>query len=343
MRRDGGKGRRTAAVVVASVIAHGGVIAAAVMWWPATTAEIADVHAPRDARTYLSTSAAEQLPVMLIDLTPTPTPAPRPMPRSRPMPMRMSASRGPATTSTVEPPSPSPSQSPSAPTDTMRMRGPDLTLPEAVAERVGSGKPHVVERSGRVEPERDGYVIHDGVTDVAVDRDGTAHFHDKPDLQTHLGGLTPAGLGNMIARWYQDPAAAFDNRTFQDLPPVERAVPGGWDSGISGLPPTSNTDAPSAEMPNRTIATFDLTATAMRWAHVGDPYASRKRKLLDRSFAERAELGGAYRAQQLDRSAALMHDNLVAMWAAPGDAASHRAALFALWDECAEGDGPLGD
>jgi hypothetical protein len=75
---------------------------------------------------------------------------------------------------------------------------------------------------------------------------------------------------------------------------------------------------------------------------VGDPYASRKLKLLDDTRAERVESGGAYRAAQLERSAQLMARNLEALWRATADPAARREVLFELWDECAEGEGPAG-
>jgi len=86
---------------------------------------------------------------------------------------------------------------------------------------------------------------------------------------------------------------------------------------------------------------MDLTAYLMRKFHVGDPYASRKRKLLDDTIDERAQQGGAYRAEQLSRSAELMRANLDQLRAATPT--ELREALFELWDECAEGEGPTGE
>jgi hypothetical protein len=38
-----------------------------------------------------------------------------------------------------------------------------------------------------------------------------------------------------------------------------------------------------------------------------------------------------------------MRRNLEALWRATPDPAVRRDALFVLWDECAEGDGPIGE
>jgi hypothetical protein len=74
----------------------------------------------------------------------------------------------------------------------------------------------------------------------------------------------------------------------------------------------------------------------------GDPYASRKLKLLDDTRAERAELGAQHHAEDLARSAEFAQRNLEALWRATDVPAERRDALFAMWDECAEGDDPDG-
>src|SRR6185312_1077038 len=61
------------------------------------------------------------------------------------------------------------------------------------------------------------------------------------------------------------------------------------------------------------------------------------------TFVERAAHGETYRAGQLARSAEEMQANLERVWATTRDAAARRATLFELWDECAEGSGPLGE
>src|SRR5262249_27420024 len=72
-------------------------------------------------------------------------------------------------------------------------------------------------------------------------------------------------------------------------------------------------------------------------------YASRKLKLLDDTRDERAALGAQHRAEDLARAAEIMQRNLETVWQATADPVERRDALFALWDECGEGDGPVGE
>jgi hypothetical protein len=88
---------------------------------------------------------------------------------------------------------------------------------------------------------------------------------------------------------------------------------------------------------------LDVTALLMRKLGVGDAYAARKRKLLDDTFDERAALGAQHRTEDLARSAELMRRNLEVVWRATEDPEERRDALFTLWDECGEGEGPDGE
>ncbi|MFN0247922.1 MAG: hypothetical protein ACKV2T_13620 [Kofleriaceae bacterium] len=82
-------------------------------------------------------------------------------------------------------------------------------------------------------------------------------------------------------------------------------------------------------------AEFDVTDAFMRnQGH--DPYASEKRKFLDRTREQRVEIGKRYRKEQLAQSAQLMADNLARLWAITSDPAKRKDELLALWDECAE-------
>src|SRR5437588_671770 len=49
------------------------------------------------------------------------------------------------------------------------------------------------------------------------------------------------------------------------------------------------------------------------------------------------------RTGQLAASAELMRRNLEALWKATANPDERHAVLFELWDECAEGEGPIGD
>src|SRR5262249_4112823 len=72
----------------------------------------------------------------------------------------------------------------------MHMRGPELHLSDAEADGILDhplGPPDQVFRSGRLENAGGGKgAIHDAVTVVSVERDGTAHFHDEPDIDIHF-------------------------------------------------------------------------------------------------------------------------------------------------------------
>jgi hypothetical protein len=241
------------------------------------------------------------------------------------------------------------------------MRGPDLRLDEATLGRIARGgrAPERIARSGRLESTGGGTgVIHDAVTDVTVERDGTVHLHDRPDVDMHWDIHLPtpdrikeglAQAGRDVATWYADPYAGARVGPSQDVPRDVAATPGACDHWgdlcnidlqqrqreISQLQRTAGGSILHGKL--------DLTALLMRASGVGDAYASRKLKLLDDTRAERAELGAQHRAEDLARAAELMQRNLAAVWRATGDPVERRDALFALWDECAEGEGPVGE
>ena len=82
----------------------------------------------------------------------------------------------------------------------------------------------------------------------------------------------------------------------------------------------------------------------MAWLHrkfIGDPYASRK--LIDTTRDARAQLGSNHRRDQRDRASELAQRNVDALWRATIEPAERRAALFAMWDECIETEGPDGE
>jgi hypothetical protein len=241
------------------------------------------------------------------------------------------------------------------------MRGPDLRLgPETVDRIVRGGRaPERIARSGRLESAGGGRgVIHDAVTDVTVDRDGTVHLHDKDDVDWHWDidlptpdrikdGLKQAGRD--IATWYGDPYARARVGPSQDVPRDAAATPGACDhwGDLCNIDVTQRYDEVSAlqRTAGGSIAhgKLDLTALLMRKLGVGDAYASRKLKLLDNTRDERAALGAQHRAEDLARAAEIMQRNLETVWRATADPVERRDALFALWDECGEGDGPVGE
>lgn len=232
---------------------------------------------------------------------------------------------------------------------TLAMRGPDLALPATVRDRIAgeTGGPPVVRRSGRMAPAGGGTaVIEDRVTTVRVARDGTVRFEDKPDFEIHLALPTPARLreyaaaaGRQLTEWAADPYAQARVGTMHDVAPQLAIHPGDcdhWDDACSREIRVRNRK-PADAIPPLIWGKFEFSDAMIR-AFSGDPYASRKRKLLDDSRDERAELGAQHRAEDLARSAELALRNLEALWRTTSDPAARRDALFAMWDECDEGD-----
>ena len=240
----------------------------------------------------------------------------------------------------------------------MHMRGPEWHLSDGDADRILDHPlppPPKVYRSGRLQSAPGGTgVIADAVTAVTVEPDGTAHFHDAKDFTFHFHLPLPSlddlrhseralrGFGDEIGRglreWYADPEAIARGGPATELPEHLEAEPNQCDRWGDKM------CEPEPMPPPTTIASgkADLTAYLMRKFHVGDPFSSRKRALLDITREERGEQGAVFRAQQLARSAELMRRNLERLWATQREPAARREALFTLWDECTEGDTTAG-
>lgn len=216
----------------------------------------------------------------------------------------------------------------------MAMRGPELHPGDAVLAPIADApghEPHDVPPSRR---------IGDMVTTVAVDRDGTAHFHDRGDAEAHANLNKPTlaraarEQASYVAAWAEatDPATANDHehdvvpscdehslfRCFYKYPRVNA-------DGVSLLG-----------------GKLDVSSYLMREAGI-DPNAAQKSRLLDESRLERAERGAQYRSQQYASSGVQIQANLQRLWASTPNADERRAALFALWDECDEGPGESGE
>ena len=241
------------------------------------------------------------------------------------------------------------------------MRGPTLVAPDGLLDPIARGgtAPAPVPHSGMLRDAAGGRgVVDDLATTASVARDGTVSFADKPDVDVHFhipAVPTPDGIvkgfrdaGHAIGEWYVDPYAQTRYGSFQDLPRHLQAEPdrcATWGDMMCD-------DANSPELETKTRenqrgqigfgGSMDLTAYAMKKLHLGDPWAGRKRKILDATFAERVAKGDAYHGDQLAHSSELMHANLERLWATTPGAAARRDALFDLWDECGEGEGPSG-
>jgi hypothetical protein len=256
--------------------------------------------------------------------------------------------RGSSSTGTGEPPS-TPTRTG---TGTMKMRGPELhpsDVLEHIAAAPGHEPPPPPLPSKRLDDAPGGgSVIHDTVTTINVDRDGTAHLHDKPDIEVNFDanplhfwrGLNSFGRG--IADWAEDPTAAARVGPSQDLSAAQQAVPGNCDH-FGDTMCTGTSDAPVSQQ-NGVVGIpilsgkFDETSFLMRKLGVGDAFAARKLKALDDTRSERAERGARYKQTQLDHSAQLMQANLHRVWAVTRNVDERKVALFELWDECTEDD-----
>jgi hypothetical protein len=239
----------------------------------------------------------------------------------------------------------------------MRMRGAELRLDAAAAERIASadagGARDEIHVSGRLESQPGGRaVVHDTVTTADVGLDGHVTFRDKPDIE--VKARAPMGplfdpkfrreVRDHVAKWLEDPYEGTRYGPAGDLPAHLQAVPQACDSWGSDW--CQDPNAPDFEKRLRSIkqqlrggvsGKLDITDIVHR-KKAGDPYASRKMKLLDETRDERIVIGERFRAQQGARSAELMRRNLERLWARELDPSARREALFELWDECGDDD-----
>ena len=236
--------------------------------------------------------------------------------------------------------------------ESLRMRGRrhDLALSGDALDRIlAATEPLVpIATDERLLPNGGTHVIPDRVTTVTVDKDGNAHFKDKHDIDPKLTLpiMTFQGyrtqIGATLTAWYADPYRDQRAGRVQDLPRHLTAVPGACESFGDPMCDTEPADRPLRKSLSRGIVPVvggnaDLTA----WLHrkfIGDPYASRKLKLLDTTREARVQLGATHRSEQRDRASELAQRNVETLWRATSDLAERKAALFALWDECIEGD-----
>ncbi|HEY0255327.1 MAG TPA: hypothetical protein VGC41_27550, partial [Kofleriaceae bacterium] len=254
----------------------------------------------------------------------------------------------------------------------MGMRGPDLHARDEqlahIANEPGHEGSHVIPSGELANAPNGRMTIDSSVTTVTVDRDGTAHFHDKADFDAHLDvnpvhvARTLKAMGAMIVdaaeesedmkKWDMVPDLPESKRGINevcaqygrdcdtdDLSPKERAAQGRVSSYSEGKAPDHGVGG--GGLLSILSGRADLTSYLMRKAGI-DPNSSKKLKLLDSTREERAEKGAAYQAEQLAKSDEYMQENLRALWASPLKGDERRALLFTLWDECDEGDSMSG-
>jgi hypothetical protein len=133
-----------------------------------------------------------------------------------------------------------------------------------------------------------------------IDPDGTAHLHDRSNLQLAFGR-------------HASRAAESPGPSLEDLHEQSNAV----DVAVAPI--------------GATVLTFDLTDWAMRVAG-DDPYAFEKLKVLDATREQRAQIGARHREQLLLHTPELVRASLEQVAALPSD--ERRTALLQLWRDC---------
>ncbi|HEY1815023.1 MAG TPA: hypothetical protein VGG74_21900 [Kofleriaceae bacterium] len=170
--------------------------------------------------------------------------------------------------------------------------------------------------------------------ELVVARDGTARALAPPAFTIHRAVPTLHQLGDALEAWYADPYAPV--RAGRERTLLRAAVD---DATPDFIPLT--THEWQLVLPVA-AGTFDATSIAMRALHAGDPDASRKLALLDRTRDARAARGAEDRRDRLARSAEYAVSRLDALAASGLTGHELRVALFELWDECDEGDNEAG-
>lgn len=346
-------------VLLTSVVVHATGFAIAIAWrWHAASVTATPPPAPSDI-----------IEVAFLDVQPSSPPAAATShgatATARPGPAKIAIATAtptatPAATATGAPGTPGEPPSLTQPTRSLGMRGPELHPSDAALEHIADAPGH---DGAKLHPQlaldsvlNGREAMHVPGTTMVVERDGAAHFNDAADIDAHLE-LTPTALKNQAAalrtqvkEWLVDPEAFKRAGRTQDLPNTLRAVEGGCSSWGDAMCDASDTGA--HDKLARTSHGFtrvpilggnlDMTSYLMRKLHIGDPLASRKLALLDATRDQRAERGASFNQEQLDHAAILMQQNLEHLWASTHDLAERRAVLFELWDECAEGESPIG-
>ncbi len=260
---------------------------------------------------------------------------------------------------TAEPSAAAIVEMPDVPKRGLGMRGPELHPSDTALAHIADVSGHVAApavATVAIDSAPHGrQVMHVPGTTMVVERDGAAHFNDDADIDAKFE-LTPRALAEegrafkeQAKAWLADPGSFKQAARMQDLPQALQAVDGGcgW-----GDPMCEATDTVGHEQLWRKTKGFtrvpilsgnlDITSYLMRRFHIGDPLASKKLEMLDATRDQRAERGAVRTQEQLDQAAILMQQNLDRLWASTQNLDERRAVLFEMWDECAEGDTPIG-
>jgi hypothetical protein len=345
---------RAGPVLLISTIAHGVLVALVAEWTVAPAKRSPPQPAQREA-------PAEPIEIAFLDEPAATSALPR-VPATRRSGAAIGTSRGAAPMSSGTEPQAAAATTEATGTDAtksglMHMRGADLTLDSAAAERIAHAPQaprDEAKKSGKLENKPGGgAIVHDTVTTMTIDQDGNAHFEDKPDIDLHFHLPIPKlwdvdeirqDLGHDLTEWFKDPEAGKRFGRTQDLPRHLQASEGacdGWGNTMCDDPLAPEIEKRVREREKVSGGLFGGMADITAYLHrkfVGDPYASRKLKLLDDTREERIAIRTAHRAEQAARSAELMRNNVERMWSREQRPIARRAALFELWDECGEDD-----
>ncbi len=160
---------------------------------------------------------------------------------------------------------------------------------------------HIAERAPNAAPPATVTVPAHATFTMRVDRDGTAHLTDLPNLQLGIGKTAGEIEEERAVQWLEAHGER-SNAVDMKLPPA-----------------------------GATIARFDVTDWAMR-ASGQDPYAFEKLKVLDATRDARAKIRARHRELQAIQTPALVRASLdtIAVLAP----AERSAALAELWRDC---------
>jgi hypothetical protein len=177
-----------------------------------------------------------------------------------------------------------------------------------------------------------------GGFDAMIHPDGTVTLHDNPAFSAHLAVPSLGDLGRAAARWYTSDKGPYGTEGDAAMARQIQVSPG------ATVAPSDPTDTAPREHATTVIIPvigggFEITDWLMR-RHGQDPYAARKRAMLDATRDERAAIGKRHRAVELARTPEIVHRQLEALWASAADLAGRKQGLFELWDDCAEAGDP---
>src|SRR5262249_33840515 len=157
--------------------------------------------------------------------------------------------------------------------------------------------------------------IDDAVASYVVHGDGTVDIKDKKDIDAHWTIPLPTpgrilrgvrAFGKDLTAWTEDPYRDARAGKIQDLPRHLQARPelckSVGDLMCDVTPPKVVTKNMSGDgsVIGVLAGRLDITSYLHR-KFIGDPYSSRKLKLLDTTREERAQRGATYRSAQLER------------------------------------------